>query len=391
MARQQTSQVEGATESDPVDDVAMDASGSVNKLLQRSIGIQTDPNIPITSDSGLEFSCCFEENNCVATLMRAPPPRIVQVNACTETVHAECRSQATITDASPINRSALEKLESDDDYRTVCGVPKAFFLQTEAQIGLRLKQNRAISTQGKLLLYFIKLKHNLSYMFLAKLFDIHRSTASEIFSEVLDAHYEVACKLVWWLSRAEVDATMPSSFKQLYPRTRVIIDCSEVKIESPSAVDAAVQCYSHYKSNHTMKFLIGVAPSGIITFISRAYGGRVTDGQITADSGLLDLLEAGDEVMADKGFPSIEASVLDCNAIIVMPPFKRGERQFSHSENRAGYNVASVRIHVERVLGRMKFFRIMKSLDHSLLNKIDKILMCIAFTVNHFPPLIREN
>ena len=50
-----------------------------------------------------------------------------------------------------------------------------------------------------------------------------------------------------------------------------------------------------------MNFILGIAPSGIITFISPAYGGRVTDCQLTAESGIIDLLEEHDEVMCDKG------------------------------------------------------------------------------------------
>ena len=60
-------------------------------------------------------------------------------------------------------------------------------------------------------------------------------------------------------------------------------------------------CYSSYKGGHTLKFLIGIAPDGQITFVSPVYGGRVTDCQLTTESGILLLLEVGDEIMADKG------------------------------------------------------------------------------------------
>ena len=69
---------------------------------------------------------------------------------------------------------------------------------------------------------------------------------------------------------------MPEEFKKHYPKTRVIIDASEIKIECPKRVDAAVLCYSNYKGGHTLKFLIGISPDGHITFLSKCYGGRVT-------------------------------------------------------------------------------------------------------------------
>ena len=39
--------------------------------------------------------------------------------------------------------------------------------------------------------------------------------------------------------------------------------------------------------------------------MSQLYGGRITDSQLTILCGLIDLLESGDEVLADKGFPEV--------------------------------------------------------------------------------------
>ena len=68
----------------------------------------------------------------------------------------------------------------------------------------------------------------------------------------------------------------------------------------PKSNRANVLCWSSYKHHHTIKFLVGIAPDGTITFISKAYGGRITDSQLTVDCGILKKLEPGDEWMADK-------------------------------------------------------------------------------------------
>ena len=59
-----------------------------------------------------------------------------------------------------------------------------------------------------------------------------------------------------------------------------------------------------------MKFLVGITPSGFISFLSDCYGGRASDKFITADNGLYDLLERYDEVMADRGFQIREELML---------------------------------------------------------------------------------
>ena len=58
--------------------------------------------------------------------------------------------------------------------------------------------------------------------------------------------------------------------------------------------------YSQYKSRWTHKVLLGCAPSGEITFISKGFGGRVTDSELTVKSGFVRLVEPGDTIMADK-------------------------------------------------------------------------------------------
>ena len=235
-----------------------------------------------------------------------------------------------------------------------------------------------------------KLKTNLAFNALAALFVLNRHTVSDIFKATLNELHNAAKDLLYWFPKPIVQSRMPESFKQQYPNCRVIIDATEVKTEKPKTLRQQTQMYSNYKSSFTVKFLVGIAPSGEFTFISKAYGGRVTDTHLTVNSGILKLLEPGDIVLADKGFPQIEQDCNNSGAFLVMPPFKRGERQFSESENNQGYKCSALRIHVEQAIRRMKYFQILSFLATDLIPQIDKIIVVIAFLCNNMPELIKS-
>ena len=69
--------------------------------------------------------------------------------------------------------------------------------------------------------------------------------------------------------------------------------------------------------------MIGIISQGTVAFISEAWGGRVSDKQLTERCGILKKLLPGDVVLADHGF-DIADSVASVQAKLYIPAFTRG-------------------------------------------------------------------
>jgi hypothetical protein len=117
----------------------------------------------------------------------------------------------------------------------------------------------------------------------------------------------------------------------------------------------SITAFSSYKNHNTAKGLIGISPNGYPSFVSSLYAGRTSDEKIIRDCGILNLLEPGDELMADRAF-DIESDMPNG----VFPMYSHGQHQLSAEDEAKTRKIASVRVHVERTIARIKNFRILQ-------------------------------
>ena len=101
---------------------------------------------------------------------------------------------------------------------------------------------------------------------------------------------------------------------------------------------------------------MGVTPNGQVSFLSDLWGGRVSDKQITQESGVLGLLEPGDNVTVDRGFDI--SNIVPNSVTVNMPPFLAGCDQMTVAQTEETMSIASVRIHLERAISRIKTYHI---------------------------------
>ena len=119
---------------------------------------------------------------------------------------------------------------------------------------------------------------------------------------------------------------------------------------------------SHYKSHVTYKGLLGIAPSGGITFISQLYDGSISGKEIVQRSGILDkkFWQPNDSVMADRGF-TIDEELKQLKVNLNIATFLGGRSQLTKVEVKESQTIASVRIHVGQTISRIKKFRIIRN------------------------------
>jgi hypothetical protein len=83
--------------------------------------------------------------------------------------------------------------------------------------------------------------------------------------------YYIFRDCIIWPSRELIKKFTPKSFQQSFPRTRAIIDCSEIFIQRPRNPTVNARTYSSYKSHNTFKFLVSITPTGAFNFYSRIW------------------------------------------------------------------------------------------------------------------------
>lgn len=258
----------------------------------------------------------------------------------------------------------------------------------------KLKPGRKplLEPEEQFFLYLSWLKNGFSLMHISWLFDISISTTSRYIITWSNLCYFALGSIPIWPSREQVDKAMPESFKRTYPSTRCIIDCTEMYCQRPSSLATQSALYSQYKSHVTYKGLLGIAPSGAITFVSQLFDGSMSDKEIVRKSGFLQkyLWDTGDSVMADRGF-LIENDLKQFGVNLNIPAFLDGRNQFTAIELKESQTIASVRIHVERAIQRVKKFKILRNeIPLTLHGSINQIWTTCCILCNFMPALIKE-
>ena len=113
--------------------------------------------------------------------------------------------------------------------------------------------------------------------------------------------------------------------------------------------------------------------------MSPLYVGGISDVELTRVSGFLQTLKGKDgiSIMADRGF-TIKDQLKEVGVELNMPPFLDGRSQLLSEEIKVGRGIASLRIHIERAIGRIKQFRILQGTFPLSMIRLFNQVVCVC-------------
>ena len=246
-----------------------------------------------------------------------------------------------------------------------------------------------IPLEDQLLMTLMKLKLNLRDLDLGERFKTSRSTVSNVVKTFIYALHEIlfVSMLKGHIPSAQkCEASKPDSFKD-FKNTRLVMDATEITQDIPQKLDTQALSYSSYKSRHTLKAVISVAPNGAIVHCTDFYPGSTSDVAIVDHCKILDECKPGDLILADKGF-TIQR-LLPKDVHLNIPPFLT-KAKFTKQEAMMCAKIARARIHIERANERIKNFQILQHIPASMRPLSSKILQVCCCLVNVQAPLIAK-
>ncbi|XP_077491950.1 uncharacterized protein LOC144102595 [Amblyomma americanum] len=254
-----------------------------------------------------------------------------------------------------------------------------FFVSLFKNVALYIPNRCTVA--DAVLVVLMKLRLALLNIDISHRFGLSETTVARIMVKNIPIITSELKRFIIWPSREDACRTMPMMVRRKYPTCMAIIDCTEVRIQKPLGYSARSKTYSHYKSSNTIKFMVSITPCGAISFVTKCWGRRASDKEIILKSGFLDKLQEGDIVLADRGF-LIREDVAHRGARLEVPALTRGKRQLSAKKVEDARHISRVRIHVERAIGRIEVFHILRDrLSITMLrHATDIVVICAAIT-----------
>lgn len=247
-----------------------------------------------------------------------------------------------------------------------------------------------MTSKDKLFMTLLRLRRGIPLRDLGMIFNVSEGYASKCtytWIRFMSLKFETLEECMFVSSKAQ-NGLRPRCFEK-FENLVAIIDTTHYAIQRPYNFQQQTNTFSDYKSTNTMKVLIAISCFGGLSFISEGYEGSMSARKLLEECGFLNHLSVGDALMADRGF-DIEDLCDDIGVDLLIPAFLGDRNNFTARELIMNRAIAESRIHVERFIGKMSEYRLIRfRLPNLLLPVASDIVKVCAFLVNFQRPFIK--
>ncbi|XP_064461833.1 uncharacterized protein LOC135371985 [Ornithodoros turicata] len=358
--------------------------------------VEPEPDIEAPASAQPVLEDIGEPEEDLHVKLARPQQQVVTLTECNTYLQAELSGIKS-------RLLSLELIQNDAECRYYTGFPnfgvfqalfdflfpRASAMMYRGSMEKKLNQKRGRMRQRELMEEFfmvlVKLRNGMSGREISRNFGTSECSFSKIFVTWINFLQRELKNITRFPTVAQIKPYLPDVFQE-FPNTRLVLDVTEVRIQRPPSLNVQGQTFLHY---NTYKVVVGCTPDGYISYVSKLWGGSVSDAHIVQKSGVFDSLEPGDGILVDRGFnyPCVPQGI-----DIYSPPFQsRGEAQCREALL-STRRVPSARVHVERVIRRVKEFHILdKPFPINMVDIAEHIFHVCCYLSNFRCPLIRDS
>jgi hypothetical protein len=207
---------------------------------------------------------------------------------------------------------------------------------------------RRLSPAREVLLVLIYLRHNVAHEVVGQLFGVSADTSENLFHEIVPL-LRALCPA----NRFDAEKRWQRGEPAWTPDEvdRVLIDTFETPLPRPTGEARQRRVYSGKKKRHTLKTQVATDVRGTLLDIDAGHPGPTADKRLYEGSAVAEQFPAADKQgdLAYVGTAGVET-----------PQRKPRGGQLSDAQRAANRQKASVRVHVEHSIRRLKAFRILR-------------------------------
>jgi hypothetical protein len=231
-------------------------------------------------------------------------------------------------------------------------------------------RKRTLTPAQEVLLTLIYLRHNVAHEVVGALFGVSADTSENTFHEVVQVLRDV-CPAHRWDAEKRFQKGEPAW--QPEPPDRILIDTFETGIPRPSRDAAQRRVYSGKKKRHTLKTQVVTDATGEILELDPGHRGPRADKKVYEGSGVAERYPDS-EKYGDRAYQG--------TAGLRVPHKKPKGGELTPEQRAENRRIASVRVHVEHGIRRLKGFRIVRGDYRLALGRFASIALAVVGLVH---------